>query len=147
MWYAFGGLAGLLYLVLIFTLGLTTLRKGHWVMFILGIFLPLFWLIGAVIPPTARAETMLLARKRRAAGRVSDSRMIRVPDPALARCDRDQARPGAAGGAATVLRGSLHPAVGGDRVSRSVLDRAARDRSRARSSASFYRTTPCATTS
>lgn len=59
MWYAFGGLAGLLYLVLIFTLGLTTLRKGHWVMFILGIFLPLFWLIGAVIPPTARAETML----------------------------------------------------------------------------------------
>jgi hypothetical protein len=29
-----------------------TLRKGHWVMFVLGIFLPLFWLIGAVIPPT-----------------------------------------------------------------------------------------------
>ena len=41
MWYAFGGLAALLYLVLIFTLGVTTLRKGHWVMFILGIFLPL----------------------------------------------------------------------------------------------------------
>ena len=59
MWYAFGGLAGLLYLVLIFTLGLTTLRKGHWVMFILGIFIPLFWLIGAVMRPTQSAEAML----------------------------------------------------------------------------------------
>jgi hypothetical protein len=30
-----------------------TLRKGHWVMFIVGFFLPLFWIIGAVIPPRA----------------------------------------------------------------------------------------------
>jgi hypothetical protein len=60
MWYWFGGgLYGILLLVLLFTLGLTTLRKGHWVMFILGIFLPLFWLIGAVIPPTQKAEAML----------------------------------------------------------------------------------------
>jgi hypothetical protein len=43
------------YLVIAFTLGLMTLRKGHWVMFILGIFLPLFWVIGAFIPPTAAA--------------------------------------------------------------------------------------------
>jgi hypothetical protein len=56
MWWGigFGGL--FLYLVLVFTLGLMTLRKGHWVMFILGIFLSLFWLIGAMIPPrTAEA--------------------------------------------------------------------------------------------
>jgi hypothetical protein len=53
MWFFYGGL-GVLYLVLIFTLGLMTLRKGHWVMFVLGIFLPLFWLIGAVIPPAVR---------------------------------------------------------------------------------------------
>ncbi|HEX6663448.1 MAG TPA: hypothetical protein VF025_07200 [Gaiellaceae bacterium] len=46
----------LLYFVLLFTLGLVTLRKGHWVMFILGIFLPLFWLMGAMIPP-ATAQT------------------------------------------------------------------------------------------
>ena len=44
-----------IYLVLIITLGVTTLRKGHWVMFILGIFLPFFWIIGAIMPPTARA--------------------------------------------------------------------------------------------
>jgi hypothetical protein len=30
------------------------LRKGHWVMFIIGIFIPLFWLIGAVMPPVRR---------------------------------------------------------------------------------------------
>ena len=47
---------GILYLVLLVTLGITALRKGHWVMFILGIFLPLFWLIGAMIPPTEAAS-------------------------------------------------------------------------------------------
>ncbi len=25
-------------------------RKGHWVMFIIGIFIPLFWIIGALLP-------------------------------------------------------------------------------------------------
>ena len=41
---------GIIYLVLLVTLGILCLRKGHWVMFIIGLFLPLFWLIGAVIP-------------------------------------------------------------------------------------------------
>jgi len=27
-----------------------TIRKGHWVMFIIGIFIPLFWIIGALMP-------------------------------------------------------------------------------------------------
>ena len=53
MWWGIGIGAGLLYLVLLVTLGIMTLRKGHWVMFILGIFLPLFWLIGAVSPPVS----------------------------------------------------------------------------------------------
>ena len=43
---------GILYLVLIITLGVLTIRKGHWVMFIIGIFFPPFWLIGAILPPT-----------------------------------------------------------------------------------------------
>ena len=42
---------GILYLVLLVTLGILSLRKGHWVMFIIGIFFPLFWLIGALMPP------------------------------------------------------------------------------------------------
>lgn len=45
---------GILWFVLMVTLGILTLRKGHWVMFIIGIFLPLFWIIGAVIPPVRR---------------------------------------------------------------------------------------------
>jgi hypothetical protein len=42
---------GILWIVLAITLGVMCLRKGHWVMFIIGFFLPFFWLIGAVIPP------------------------------------------------------------------------------------------------
>jgi hypothetical protein len=51
MWYVGGALIAILYLVLLITLGVMTLRKGHWVMFIVGIFLPLFWIIGAIMPP------------------------------------------------------------------------------------------------
>ena len=46
----FYGLSGVIYLVLLLTLGILSLRKGHWVMFIVGLFIPLFWLIGAVLP-------------------------------------------------------------------------------------------------
>jgi hypothetical protein len=48
-----GGAA--IYIVLMITLGILSIRKGHWVMFIIGIFLPIFWLIGALMPP-ARAR-------------------------------------------------------------------------------------------
>ena len=44
-------IGGVLYFILLVTLGIITLRKGHWVMFILGIILPLFWIIGAIMPP------------------------------------------------------------------------------------------------
>ena len=47
---------GVLYLILLFTLGVLSIRKGHWVMFILGLFFPLFWLIGALLPPTDSAR-------------------------------------------------------------------------------------------
>jgi hypothetical protein len=48
-------LLAVLYVVLLITLGVTTLRKGHVALFVIGIFFPLLWLIGAVIRPTARA--------------------------------------------------------------------------------------------
>jgi hypothetical protein len=51
MWYWTGGFLALLYFVLLISLGVTTIRKGHWVMFIVGIFLPVFWIIGALMPP------------------------------------------------------------------------------------------------
>jgi hypothetical protein len=54
MWWGIG-FGAFIYLVLLVTLGVMTLRKGHWVMFIFGIVLPIFWLIGAMIPPRAAA--------------------------------------------------------------------------------------------
>ena len=54
----YGGLA-VIYVILLLTCGILSLRKGHWVMFILGLFLPLFWIIGAMIPPTeAKLDSM-----------------------------------------------------------------------------------------
>ena len=43
-------IGGVVYFILLVTLGIITIRKGHWVMFIIGIFIPLFWIIGALMP-------------------------------------------------------------------------------------------------
>jgi hypothetical protein len=51
---AFVALWAAIYLVLLIVLGVLSLRKGHWVMFIIGIFIPLFWLIGALLPRRLR---------------------------------------------------------------------------------------------
>jgi hypothetical protein len=48
------GLLVVIYFLLLVVLGVTSLRKGHWIMFIIGIFIPLFWIIGAVMPPVER---------------------------------------------------------------------------------------------
>jgi hypothetical protein len=50
----FVALWSILYLVLLLTLGIISIRKGHWVMFIIGLFLPLFWFIGALLPRKTR---------------------------------------------------------------------------------------------
>jgi hypothetical protein len=49
-------LLSVLYVVVLITLGLATLRKGHFAMFILGFFIPVFWLVGALLGPTPRAQ-------------------------------------------------------------------------------------------
>lgn len=51
-----GVLFGAIYIVLLITLGIISIRKGHWIMFIIGIFIPLFWIIGALMPPVRGAE-------------------------------------------------------------------------------------------
>ncbi len=38
------------YVVLLVTLGILSIRKGHWVMFLVGFFIPLFWFVGALLP-------------------------------------------------------------------------------------------------
>ncbi len=52
MWWFTG--VGIIYVVLLITLGILSIRKGHWVMFIVGLFLPIFWLIGALMPSRRR---------------------------------------------------------------------------------------------
>ena len=44
-----------LYLTALVILGMTTLRKGHTWLFMLGIFVPFLWIVGALIGPTPRA--------------------------------------------------------------------------------------------
>ncbi len=49
-----GWVLGIIYFVLLVTLGVLSLRKGHWVFFIAGIFIPLFWFVGALLPARRR---------------------------------------------------------------------------------------------
>jgi hypothetical protein len=52
-----GTTLAVLYLFLIFTVALITFRKGHFVLGLLGIFLPFLWLIGAVLPDRSEGMT------------------------------------------------------------------------------------------
>jgi hypothetical protein len=54
MWWAIG-IGGIVYLVLVFTLGLMTLRNGHGWMFFFGIFFPVLWIFGAFMRPPEAA--------------------------------------------------------------------------------------------
>jgi hypothetical protein len=47
------------YLTALFVLGLATLRKGHTVLFFVGIFFPFLWILGALIGPTPRAASSM----------------------------------------------------------------------------------------
>ena len=51
MWWGIGGGLAILWVVLMVTLGVMTLRNGHVVLFILGFFLPFLWILGAVMRP------------------------------------------------------------------------------------------------
>lgn len=54
MWWAIGIGGLMIYVIVLLTLGFTTLRKGHGWMLFFGFF-PLLWLIGAFLEPTAAA--------------------------------------------------------------------------------------------
>jgi hypothetical protein len=51
IWFLFAAL----YVVVLITLGVTTLRKGHVILFVVGIIFPFLWIIGALIGPAPRA--------------------------------------------------------------------------------------------
>ena len=46
---------GVLYFVALISLGVTTLRKGHYFLFFVGIIFPILWIFGALMSPTPRA--------------------------------------------------------------------------------------------
>jgi hypothetical protein len=48
-----GGIAGfaVLYVLLFLILGIRSIKRGHWIMFLIGIPLPIFWIIGGLMPP------------------------------------------------------------------------------------------------
>jgi hypothetical protein len=48
------GALTVLYVLLFLFLGIRSIKRGHWIMFLIGIFIPLFWLIGALLPPVDR---------------------------------------------------------------------------------------------
>ena len=49
-------LLGVLYLTMLIVLGVATLRKGHYLLFVFGIIFPILWIFGALMGPTERAE-------------------------------------------------------------------------------------------
>jgi hypothetical protein len=51
MWWGIGFGGAFVYLLLLFTLGLLTLRNGHGWMFFFGIFFPILWVFGAFMRP------------------------------------------------------------------------------------------------
>jgi len=48
---------GVVYFLLLVRLGIMSIRKGHWFMFILGIVFPVFWPVGALMAPKCEAAS------------------------------------------------------------------------------------------
>ncbi len=55
MWWAVGGFLALIWITMLIFFGIETIRKGHWILFFIGIVLPVLWVIGALSSPTRRA--------------------------------------------------------------------------------------------
>ena len=59
---------GILYLVLLLFLGLRTFQNRHLVLFIVGFFIPLVWIVGAMMPPKGMSRVDELYARRDEAG-------------------------------------------------------------------------------
>ena len=57
MVWVYSGLGIFAWFLLLIFLGTRTLTRGHWVMFAIGLLLPVFWLVGAFIPPKQSVTT------------------------------------------------------------------------------------------
>jgi hypothetical protein len=48
------GVLGVIYVLLFLILGIRSIKHGHWIMFLIGIPIPIFWIIGGLMPPVRR---------------------------------------------------------------------------------------------
>jgi len=48
------GIFAVVYVLLFLFLGIRSIKHGHWIMFLLGIPIPIFWIIGGLMPPVER---------------------------------------------------------------------------------------------
>ena len=55
---------GIIYIFLLVFLGVKTAKNGRWVLFVLGIFIPLLWIIGGVLPPRGKSRMDALYEQR-----------------------------------------------------------------------------------
>ena len=57
---------GIIYIFLLIFLGVKTIKNGHWILFIIGFFIPIVWIVGGMIPPKgmSRMDEMYAKRDR-----------------------------------------------------------------------------------
>jgi hypothetical protein len=47
---------GIIYLFLLVFLGVRTIKNGHWILFVIGFFIPLVWILGGMLPPVGMSR-------------------------------------------------------------------------------------------
>src|SRR5436189_288230 len=99
MWYGLG----LIYVALLVTLGVLTLRNGHGWLFFFGIFFPVLWIIGAINRPVRTRRDLPVEGHRRLAER--------GVEPALRRRDGRGVRHVGVEDAARGRTGAVHATV------------------------------------
>ncbi|MGO9489616.1 MAG: hypothetical protein ACLQBB_11375 [Solirubrobacteraceae bacterium] len=55
---------GILYLFLLLFLGVRTIQNKHWILFVVGIFIPVVWIVGAMLPPKGMSRVDELYARR-----------------------------------------------------------------------------------
>ncbi len=55
---------GILYVFLLVFFGVKCFKNSRWVMLVLGVFLPIFWIIGGVLPPKGMSKVDSLYEQR-----------------------------------------------------------------------------------
>jgi hypothetical protein len=55
---------GIIYLFLLVYFGVKCFKNARWVYLVLGIFLPLFWIIGGMLPPKGMSKVDALYEQR-----------------------------------------------------------------------------------